>query len=99
MDITATKDGGNSINTVPGNLDVMTSAAFKQTLDEVILDSTKIELDFTKTVLVSSAGLRVLLQAEKNVKKAEKNIVFKNVSPEVMEIFKITGVDKIFTIE
>jgi len=99
MDITATQADGKSTINVPDNLDVMTSTAFKQTLDETILDSTKIELDFTKTGLVSSAGLRVLLQAEKNVKKAEKNMIFKNVSPEVMEIFKITGVDKIFTIK
>ena len=98
MEISVTQADGITIVNVPGNLDVITSTMFKQALDEVIANSTNIELDFAKTVLVTSAGLRVLLQAEKNVNKAEKNMVFINVSSDVMEIFEITGVSKIFKI-
>jgi len=83
---------------VPENLDVMTSTDFKNTLTEIISESDKIELDLSKTKLVTSAGLRVLLQAEKTVQKSNKSMTFKNVSPEVMEVFDITGVSKIFTI-
>ena len=99
MDITVTQSDGISTINVPDNLDVSTSTLFKQTLEEAISNAEKIELDFEQTVLITSAGLRVLLQAEKTVKKADKSMIFKNVLPDVMEIFSITGVDKIFTIE
>ena len=98
MEATVTQVDGTSIISVPDNLDVLTSTGFKNTLTEVISEAEKTELDFSKTELVSSAGLRVLLQAEKTVQKAEKSMTFKNVSPEVMEIFEMTGVSKIFTI-
>ncbi|MCL2819301.1 MAG: STAS domain-containing protein [Oscillospiraceae bacterium] len=98
MDTSVTKTGEISTVNVPGNLDVAASTTFKQTLEEVISNSVKIELDFSKTELVTSAGLRVLLQAEKNVKKAEKTMVFINVSKDVMEIFELTGVTKIFKV-
>jgi len=95
---TTTQTGDVSIINVPDKLDVTESALFKQNLDEVISSSEKIELDFTKTIIVSSAGIRILLQAEKSTQKANKSMTLKNVSPGVMEIFEITGVDKIFTI-
>ena len=98
MEATVTQVDGTSIISVPDNLDVLTSTDFKNILTEVISEAEKTELDFSKTELVSSAGLRVLLQAEKTVQKAEKIMTFKNVSPEVMEIFEMTGVSKIFTI-
>jgi len=98
MDNTSNQADGVSIINVPDQLDISTSTLFKQTLDEVISSSEKTELDFSKTEMVSSAGLRVLLQAEKVIQKSGKNMVLKNVSPEVMEVFEITGVDKIFTI-
>ena len=98
MDNTSNQADGVSIINVPDQLDISTSTLFKQTLDEVISSSEKTELDFSKTEMVSSAGLRVLLQAEKVIQKSGKSMVLKNVSPEVMEVFEITGVDKIFTI-
>ena len=98
MEVTVTQNGDTCTINVPGQLDVMTSTPFKQTLTDAVSSSAKIELDFSNTALVSSAGLRVLLQAEKTVLKSGKSMTFKNVSPEVMEVFDITGVDKIFTI-
>jgi len=98
MEIIVKQDDGVSRIDIPKTLDAVTSPFFKQTLTEVIEAADKIELDFSDTVMVSSAGLRVLMQAQKNVKKSEKSMIFKNVSADVMEIFDITGVTKIFEI-
>jgi len=98
MDITKTESDGVTTINVPEQLDVMTSTFFRQTLTDAVLSAEKIKLDFSKTYMVSSAGLRVLLQAEKTIQKEKKSMIFTNVSPDVMEIFEITGVTKIFTI-
>ena len=84
--------------TMPDHLDTTTSPEMKEHLSEIISSADKITLDFSDTRLVSSAGLRVLLQAQKNVEKSAKSMKFINVSAEVMEVFDMTGVTKIFDI-
>ena len=54
------------------------------------------EFDLADLEYVSSAGLRVILMVQKNMKG---NFVLKNVKPEIMEIFEITGFADILTIE
>ena len=98
MEIKVTEINGTGIINIPTELGVKTSTEFKVTLTDAIENFEKVELDFSITELVSSAGLRVLLQAEKSINKAEKSMTFKNVTPEVMEVFEMTGVSKIFTI-
>ena len=98
MDITVTQDNAKSIISIPDTLNAITSPFLKNTLSEVISAADEIDLDFSETGLVSSAGLRVLMQAEKNVQKSGKIMTLKNVSPEVMEVFNMTGVSKIFKI-
>jgi len=89
---------------IPNHLDVSTSPELKNILFETISDVEAISttgdiiLDFSKTELVTSAGLRVLMQAQKNVQASSINMTMKNISPEVMEVFNITGVSKIFNI-
>ena len=57
---------------------------------------TSVEFDLADLEYVSSAGLRVILMVQKNMKG---NFVLKNVKPEIMEIFEITGFSDILTIE
>ena len=83
---------------IPTHLDVSTSTELKNTLVEAVSTAGDIVLDFSKTELVTSAGLRVLMQAQKSVKASGISMVMKNISPDVMEIFNITGVSKIFSI-
>jgi len=83
---------------IPSHLDVSTSPELKNTLVEAISTTGDIILNFSKTELVTSAGLRVLMQAQKNVQASSISMIMKNISPEVMEVFNITGVSKIFSI-
>ena len=98
MENVVTQVDGVSIITIPDHLDVNTSPQIKNTLAEVLKTSDVIELDFSYTALVSSAGLRVLLQAQKNVQVSGKSMTLKNISSDVMEVFTLTGVTKILTI-
>ena len=55
-------------------------------------------LDFEKLDYISSAGLRVLLSAQKVMAK-QGEMTIKNVKPEIMEIFDVTGFVDILNIE
>ena len=54
--------------------------------------------DLGQLEYISSAGLRVLLAAQKIMNK-QGTMVVKNVKPMIMEIFEVTGFDSILTIE
>ena len=97
MQITKTQPGVLSLE---GRLDTVTAPKLQEALSEVIVPTEKenIELDFAGVGYVSSAGLRVLLQGQKNAKAAGKNLTLKNVSPEIIEVFDITGFSSILTI-
>jgi anti-anti-sigma factor len=58
-----------------------------------------VELDLKKTPYVSSAGLRVLLMAEKKAVSKHADFVITNVTPEVMEVFKTTGFASLLGLE
>ena len=81
-----------------GRLDTTTApqleAEFKQSLDGV----EKLVLDFATLEYLSSAGLRVLLSAQKIMNKQGEMIV-KNVNETISEIFEVTGFVDILTIE
>ena len=58
----------------------------------------ELTLDFAKLEYISSAGLRVLLAAQKVMGK-KGGMKLHNVCPEIMEVFEITGFSDILTIE
>ena len=83
---------------VAGRLDTTTAPRLEKTVNDIINDAKKLVLDFKGLEYISSAGLRVLLSAQK---KMQKNGSMKliNVSEEIMDVFEITGFADILTIE
>ena len=82
---------------IAGRLDTTTAPA----LDKTIIDLTGVTnlvLDLKEVAYISSAGLRVLLSAQKKMQKIGSMKV-KNVCAEVMEVFEMTGFADILTIE
>ena len=61
-------------------------------------DAAEVVLDAEKLEYISSAGLRVLLSTQKVMNK-QGRMVIRGASPEVMEIFDVTGFSDILTIE
>lgn len=81
-----------------GRLDTMTAPQLEKELNESLEGMEELILDLNHLEYVSSAGLRVLLSAQKRMKK-QGNMIIKNVNDDVMEVFEITGFVDIFTIE
>lgn len=81
-----------------GRLDTTTAPALENTIGENICGVEKLVLDFKGVEYISSAGLRVVLNAQKKMQqKGEMKVI--NVCQEVMDVFEMTGFVDILTIE
>ena len=83
---------------VAGRLDTITAPMLDKTINEDIKDVKNLILDIKDVTYVSSAGLRVLLSAQKKMQKIGSMKV-KNVCADVMEVFEMTGFADILVIE
>ena len=83
---------------IAGRLDTTTAPVLDKTIGENINDIKGLILDFKGLEYISSAGLRVLLSAQKKMQKAGSMKVT-NVCEEVMEVFEMTGFADILVIE
>lgn len=81
-----------------GRLDTNTAPALEKTMNEDIGDTKNLVLDAKGLEYISSAGLRVLLGAQKKLQKVGSMKLI-NVCDAVMEVFEITGFADILTIE
>ena len=81
-----------------GRLDTTTAPALDKTINEDIADTKNLVLDIKGLEYISSAGLRVLLGAQKKMQKIGSMKVI-NVCETVMEVFEMTGFADILTIE
>ena len=81
-----------------GRLDTTTAPALDKTINEDIAGTKNLVLDVKELEYISSAGLRVLLGAQKKMQKIGSMKVI-NVCEEVMEVFEMTGFADILTIE
>ena len=85
---TITED--KAVVAVEGRLDTVSSPELQSALGEFIEDITELVIDFENVDYISSAGLRVLLWAQKIMNK--RGIMkITNVSEANMEIFTVTG--------
>ena len=81
-----------------GRLDTITAPALDKTINEDITDVKNLVLDLKDLEYISSAGLRVLLSAQKKFQKIGSMKVT-NVCEEIMAVFEMTGFADILTIE
>ena len=81
-----------------GRLDTTTAPALDKTINEDLGDAKNLILDIKGLEYISSAGLRVLLAAQKKMQKIGSMKVV-NVCEAVMEVFEMTGFADILVIE
>ena len=98
MTIEIKKSASETIIEITGRLDTITAPALDKTINEDIGDTVNLVLDVKNMEYISSAGLRVLLGAQKKMQKIGSMKV-KNVCAEVMDIFQMTGFADILVIE
>ena len=84
--------------TLTGRLDTVTSPELEAIISNELDGVTDLTLDFAGLDYISSAGLRVLLRAKKEM-AANGTMKLTGVSPMIMEIFEITGFNEILTVE
>ena len=97
MEITKTIEENVCKLALRGRLDTTTAPELEAELKDGLDGIESLEFDLSNLEYISSAGLRVLLFAQKAM--AGKTMVVKNVKPEIMEVFEITGFNDILTIE
>ena len=98
MTLEIKKNAAETIIQITGRLDTITAPALDKTINEDIGDTKNLILDMKSLEYISSAGLRVLLGAQKKIQKIGSMKVV-NVCSEVMEVFEMTGFADILVIE
>ena len=83
---------------VAGRLDTQTAPELETELDSIIPDTKDLTFDMAGLEYVSSAGLRVILKAQKAM-NAQGAMKLTGVNDSIMEVFDITGFLDILTIE
>ena len=98
MTIKIKKNNQETVVEIVGRLDTITAPALDKTINEDMGEVKNLVLDLTGMEYISSAGLRVLLAAQKKMQKIGSMKVT-GVREEVMEVFDMTGFTDILTIE
>lgn len=98
LNINKTVENNTAVVSLEGRLDTVTAPELEKALMELIPDLTELKLDFTDLDYISSAGLRVLLAAQKAMNK-QGSMTLTHVNEAVMEILEVTGFTDILTIQ
>ena len=98
MTIEIKKKSPEALLELSGRLDTTTAPTLDKTIREEIHESASLVLDLQGLEYISSAGLRVLLGAQKRMGKCG-SMKLTNVCEEVMEVFEMTGFADILEIE
>ncbi len=98
LKITTSKDGAEYTFTLEGRLDTITAPDLEAKINEVVADANKLILDLRCLEYISSAGLRVLLGAAQAM-DGKGDMVVRNLTQSVREVFDLTGFSLMFTIE
>ena len=98
MTIEKNLNGNELTITISGRLDTTTAPQLEAEFKQSITGVEKLVLDFATLEYLSSAGLRVLLAAQKVMNK-QGEMIIKNVNDTINEIFEVTGFIDILTIE
>ena len=98
MNIIKNQEGTALTVALEGRLDTVTAPQLEGELRSAVNGVTELVFDLGALDYVSSAGLRVLLSAQK-VMNRQGSMVIRNVKPEIMDIFDVTGFVDILNIE
>lgn len=98
MNIERSINGTTTTLLISGRLDTSTAPELEATINNSLTGVNDLIMDFEALEYVSSAGLRVILKAQK-IMNDQGNMKIINVNDTIMEVFDITGFADILTIE
>ena len=98
MKIDSKKEGTVLTVTVEGSIDTVTAPDLEAELKSQWDGVTSLVLDFTDVSFISSAGIRVILWAHKQI-NSRGRMILKNVNGDVREVFELTGLNSVLNFE
>ena len=98
LNIGKTVGDGSAVFALKGRLDTGSAPQLEQALRKSLDGVRELTLDFGKLDYISSAGLRVLLSAHKQMSR-QGSMKLTNVGESILEIFEVTGFSEILTVE
>jgi anti-sigma B factor antagonist len=99
MQINIVENGSEKTVALDGRLDTTTAPQLEKELDGKFEGTDKLVFDMEKLQYISSAGLRVLLSAQKKMNASGGKMIIRHVNDVVMEVFDVTGFLDILTVE
>ena len=99
MTINKKVDGSKMTLSLEDRLDTTTAPQLENVLKVSLYEIKELTMDLEKLEYLSSAGLRVLLAAQKQMQKQGGEMVVMNVNETIMEVFEVTGFVDILTIK
>ncbi len=97
LNIQKTVENNTAVFALEGRLDTVTAPEFERVLVETLPGLTDLTLDFIGLDYISSAGLRILLSAQKQMNR-QGGMKIAGVNETIAEIFEVTGFSTILTI-
>ena len=98
MEIKLNEEGATTVVSLAGRLDTTTAPQLEECSNELNAKGvTSIAVNMAECDFVSSAGLRVIVAMQKRAVSTGGSLEFRNVQPEVMDVFDMTGFSKILT--
>ena len=97
--IEKSREGDTVTVRIKGRLDIKNSPELTKELEGLNNDYQTLVIDFSELDYLTSAGLRVLLQAEQDAEDNDKQMIVRNVSQDIMNIFIQTSFADVLTIE
>ena len=98
MTIEKTRNGSALTIALSGRLDTITAPNLEAELKEALGGVEELTFDLEKLDYISSAGLRVLLSAQKTINR-QGSMKVQHPNEIISEIFEVTGFSDILTIE
>lgn len=98
LEISTKKEDSKATVSLTGRLDTVTAPELEKELEALYPEISELVLDMEKSDYVSSAGLRVILKAQKAM-SPKGSMVLTHVDDNIMEIFEITGFVDFLTIQ
>lgn len=99
MTAETSKNGTSATIAVGGRVDTTTAPDLDAVIQQALPGLTELVIDMADLAYLSSAGLRVLLSAQKAMNSAQGTMTVRNVNETIMEILDVTGFCDILTIE
>ena len=99
LNISKTIRDDDAVFALEGRLDTATAQDLEHALQKTMPRVSKLTLDFENLDYISSAGLRVLLSAQKTMSAKDGEMKLLHVNEAILDIFEVTGFSDILTIE